>query len=96
MRNSSVAVAPRISFARAVSCTPGNCTTIRFSPCFWMTGSATPSSLTRLRSVVTFCWTAKRSTSLFAVSPSWISSTGSPTFSVDSTTSSGICRRTTS
>src|SRR4029450_9125136 len=44
-----------MSFALAVSCTPGNCTTTRSAPCCWITGSATPSSLTRLCSVVMFC-----------------------------------------
>ena len=57
MRISSVAVRPRMSFARAVSCTPGSCTTTRSAPCCWMIGSATPSSLTRLRRIVMFCWT---------------------------------------
>ena len=59
MRTSSVAVRPRMSFAFAVSCTPGSCTTMRSAPCCWMIGSATPSSLTRLRSVVMFCCSAK-------------------------------------
>ena len=54
-RTSSVAVRPRMSLALAVSCTPGSCTTIRSSPCCWMTGSDTPSSLIRLCSVVMFC-----------------------------------------
>ena len=62
MRISSVAVRPRMSLARAVSCTPGSCTTTRSAPCCWMIGSATPSSLTRLRRIVMFCWTA----------PSWM------------------------
>ena len=62
MRISSVAVRPRMSFARAVSCTPGSCTTTRSAPCCWTIGSATPSSLTRLRRIVMFCWTA----------PSWM------------------------
>ena len=44
---------------RAVSCTPGSCTTTRSAPCCWITGSATPSSLTRLRRVVMFCWTRR-------------------------------------
>ena len=56
-RASSVAVRPRMSLARAVSCTPGSCTTIRSAPWRWMTGSATPSSLIRLFSVVMFCCT---------------------------------------
>src|SRR6476661_99419 len=59
MRISRVAVRPRISFAFAVSWTPGSCTTTRSPPCCWMIGSATPSSFTRLRSVVMFCWSAK-------------------------------------
>ena len=42
MRISSVAVRPRMSLARAVSCTPGSCTTTRSAPCCWMIGSATP------------------------------------------------------
>ena len=62
MRISSVAVRPRMSLARAVSCTPGSWTTTRSAPCCWMIGSATPSSLTRLRRIVMFCWTA----------PSWM------------------------
>ena len=41
--------------ACAVSCTPGSCTTTRSLPWRWMIGSATPSSLMRLRSVPTFC-----------------------------------------
>ena len=57
MRTSSVAVRPMMSLARATSCTPGSCTTMRSAPCCWIIGSATPSSLTRLRSVVMFCWT---------------------------------------
>ena len=62
MRISSEAVRPRMSFARAVSCTPGSCTTTRSAPCCWMIGSATPSSLTRLRRIWMFCATA----------PSWM------------------------
>jgi hypothetical protein len=58
MRISSDAVRPRMSFARAVSCTPGSCTTTRSAPCCWMIGSATPSSLTRLRRIWMFCATA--------------------------------------
>ena len=54
-RASSVAVRPRMSLARAVSCTPGSCTTMRSAPWRWMTGSATPSSLIRLFRVVMFC-----------------------------------------
>ena len=38
------------------SCTPGSCTTMRFMPWRVTIGSETPSSLTRLRSVVMFCW----------------------------------------
>ena len=48
--------------------TPGNWTTIRLSPWRWMTGSATPSSFTAVAHVVTFCCTAKRSTSSLASS----------------------------
>ncbi len=55
IRSSSVAVRPMMSFAFAVSCTPGNWTTTRSWPCCWITGSATPSSLTRLCKVVMFC-----------------------------------------
>ena len=55
MRISSDAVRPRMSLARAVSCTPGSCTTTRSAPCCWMIGSATPSSLTRLRRIWMFC-----------------------------------------
>jgi len=51
---SSVATAPNTRLASAVSCTPGSSTTMRDSPCCWINGSDTPSSLTRLRSVVTF------------------------------------------
>ena len=58
MRTSSVAVRPMMSLALAVSCTPGSCTTTRSAPCCWITGSATPSSLTRLCSVVMFCLSA--------------------------------------
>ncbi len=58
MRISSVATRPMMSFARAVSCTPGSCTTTRSAPCCWMIGSATPSSFTRLRRIWMFCWTA--------------------------------------
>jgi hypothetical protein len=47
-----------MSLALAVSCTPGSCTTTRSRPCCWITGSATPSSLTRLCSVVMFCLSA--------------------------------------
>ena len=54
-RISSVAVRPRMSLALATSCTPGSSTTTRSAPCCWITGSATPSSLTRLCSVVMFC-----------------------------------------
>ena len=57
-RTSSVAVRPRMSLALAVSCTPGNCTTMRSIPCCWITGSDTPSSLIRLCSVVMFCFSA--------------------------------------
>ena len=57
-RNSRLAVRPMMSLALAVSCTPGNCTTTRSAPCCWITGSATPSSLTRLCSVVMFCCSA--------------------------------------
>ena len=49
---------PRMSLALAVSCTPGNWTTMRSAPCCWITGSATPSSLIRLCSVVMFCLSA--------------------------------------
>src|SRR5471030_1954790 len=58
MRNSSVAVRPMTALARATSCTPGSWTTMRSAPCCWMTGSDTPSSLTRLDSVAMFCLTA--------------------------------------
>ena len=68
MRISSVAVRPRMSFALAVSCTPGSCTTTRLAPCCWMTGSATPSSLTRFLSVVMFCCRANSCT--------WVSACG--------------------
>ena len=62
-RASSVAVRPRMSLAFAVSWTPGSCTTMRSAPCCWITGSATPSSLTRLCSVVMFCFSAVSRTS---------------------------------
>ena len=58
IRISSVAVRPRICLARATSCTPGSWTTMRSAPCCWITGSATPSSFTRLCSVVMFCLSA--------------------------------------
>ncbi|MOA01428.1 hypothetical protein D3C78_1208370 [compost metagenome] len=58
MRTCSVAVRARMSLALAVSCTPGSCTTMRLGPACWITGSATPSSLTRLCRVVMFCDTA--------------------------------------
>ncbi|MCY1425744.1 hypothetical protein D9M71_415400 [compost metagenome] len=54
-RNSRFAVLPRIRLASAVSCTPGNSTTMRLAPWRCTSGSATPSSLTRLRTVVKFC-----------------------------------------
>ncbi len=57
-RTSRVAVRPMRSFARATSCTPGNCTTMRSAPCCWMTGSATASSLMRLFRVTMFCFSA--------------------------------------
>ena len=38
IRTSSVAVRPRMSFALAVSCTPGSCTTMRSAPCCWIDG----------------------------------------------------------
>ncbi len=58
MRISRVAVRPRTTLAWAGSCTPGSCTTMRSMPCCWITGSATPSSLIRLCSVVMFCLSA--------------------------------------
>ena len=58
MRISRVAVRPRMSLALAVSWTPGSWTTMRSEPCCWITGSATPSSLIRLCSVVMFCLSA--------------------------------------
>ena len=67
MRISSVAVRPMMSFAFAVSCTPGSWTTTRSAPCCWITGSATPSSLTRLCSVVMFCVMAAVCTRLVGV-----------------------------
>ncbi len=67
-RASSVAVRPMMSLALAVSCTPGSCTTMRSAPCCWITGSATPSSLTRLCSVVMFCFTAASCTARRATS----------------------------
>ena len=57
-RDSNVAVRPIMSLARAVSWTPGNCTTMRSAPCCWITGSFTASSLTRLFRVMMFCFTA--------------------------------------
>ena len=83
MRISSVAVRPMMSFALAVSCTPGSWTTTRSAPCCWITGSATPSSLTRLCSVVMFCviaadWTRLAASGFrlpasFQSTPSWLS-----------------------
>ena len=63
----SVAVRPMMSLARAVSCTPGSCTTTRSAPCCWITASATPSSLTRFCSVSMFCLSACDCTSVTAV-----------------------------
>ena len=57
-RNSRLAVAPSTRFAAAVSCTPGNSTMMRSAPWRCTRGSATPSSLTRLRMVVRFCSSA--------------------------------------
>ena len=54
-RNSRLAVLPRIRLASAVSCTPGSSTTMRLAPWRCTSGSDTPSSLTRLRTVVRFC-----------------------------------------
>ncbi|MNN33167.1 hypothetical protein D3C81_1469110 [compost metagenome] len=54
-RNSRLAVLPRMRLASAVSCTPGSSTTMRLAPWRCTSGSATPSSLTRLRTVVRFC-----------------------------------------
>ena len=55
-----------MSFALAVSCTPGSSTTMRSSPCCWITGSDTPSWLTRLCSVLMFCFSALSCTALIA------------------------------
>ena len=44
-----------MSFTSAEFCTPGSCTLMRSSPWRCTIGSDTPSSLTRLRSVVMFC-----------------------------------------
>mmetsp|Transcript_11784 Transcript_11784/g.27677 ORF Transcript_11784/g.27677 Transcript_11784/m.27677 type:complete len:359 (+) Transcript_11784:2229-3305(+) len=66
MRSSSVAVRPMMSLALAVSCTPGSCTTTRSRPCCWIVGSDTPSSLTRLCSVVMFCLMAASCTAVWA------------------------------
>ena len=49
---------PRMSFTSAEFCTPGSCTLMRSTPWRCTIGSDTPSSFTRLRSVVMFCWMA--------------------------------------
>ena len=77
-RISSVAVRPRMSLALAVSCTPGSCTTTRSAPCCWITGSATPSSFTRLCSVVMFCLTASFCTACSACGLKVATRRGSP------------------
>jgi hypothetical protein len=55
MRSSSVAVRPMMSLARAVSCTPGSCTTTAVGALLLDHRLGTPRSLTRLCSVVMFC-----------------------------------------
>src|SRR5260363_199360 len=57
-RASSVEVRPILSFALAVSCTLGNSTMMRSAPCCCTSGSATPSSFTRLDKVRMFCCSA--------------------------------------
>ena len=53
--NSKLAVLPMILFASAVSCTPGNSTTILFLPCLDTMGSETPNSFTLFLREVKFC-----------------------------------------
>ena len=50
-----------MSFTRAGSSTPGNCTRIWYcpNPCSWITGSVTPSESIRLRMVSMACVTAR-------------------------------------
>ena len=56
-----MAVDCMISFTRAGSSTPGNCTRIWYcpSPCSWITGSVTPNWSIRLRIVSIACVTAR-------------------------------------
>ncbi len=89
-RTSSVAVRPRISFALAGSCTPGSCTTMRSAPCCWITGSATPSWLTRRPSVVMFCLMASSCSLLSAAGLSVATSSWSWPSSRRTRSSTGI------
>ena len=57
MRISSVAVRPRMSFARAVSCTPGSCTTMRSAPCCWIDRLGDAELVDAVAQVVMFCLT---------------------------------------
>ena len=65
---------------------------MRRSPWRWITGSATPSSLTRLRSVVTFCWRANSRVAWAASSSSARRSRKSSPRSSSVTTRSGNSR----
>ena len=73
MRNSILAVLPRMRFSSVGSCRPGTCTRMRSVPCRWISGSTVPSSLTRrstiwidcsivcrMRSVIAACGTVRR------------------------------------
>ena len=68
---SSVAVAPMLSLASAVSCTPGSCTMMRLPPWRWMTGSLTPSASMRLRRMVMFWSTAPSAMRLASAGVAW-------------------------
>jgi hypothetical protein len=85
-RYSSVAVAPSRSLTLPGSCTPGSSTTMRRSPWRWITGSATPRALTRLRSVVMFCSSA-------SLRASRISSSGIVAVTKKESPSSRTCER---
>ena len=73
MRNSILAVLPRMRLSSVGSCRPGTCTRMRSVPCRWITGSTVPSWLTRrstiwidcsivcrMRSVMAACGTVRR------------------------------------
>ena len=73
MRNSILAVLPRMRFSSVGSCKPGTCTRMRSVPWRWISGSTVPSSLMRrstiwidcsivcrMRSVMAACGTVRR------------------------------------